>query len=115
MKKSPAILNPELENLLLENIRQAIEAQPVHVIIFQDYNKGVITKSVIEKVIEMATLKNIPVAVDPKKKNFETYKGVQLFKPNLKELREGLKTDFYPTDKTPCRKHCCLAARSRQA
>jgi len=91
-------LNPALESLLLENIRQTIEAQPLHVIIFQDYNKGVITKNIIEKVIEMAALKNIPVAVDPKKKNFETYKGIQLFKPNLKELREGLKTDFSPDD-----------------
>lgn len=93
-------LNPELENLLLESIRQAIEDQAVHVIIFQDYNKGVITKNIIEEVIEMAAAKNIPVAVDPKKKNFETYKGVQLFKPNLKELREGLKTDFPLSDKT---------------
>jgi D-glycero-beta-D-manno-heptose-7-phosphate kinase len=92
-------LNPALENLLLESIRQTIESQSVHVIIFQDYNKGVITKSVIEKVIAMAALKNIPVAVDPKKKNFETYKDIQLFKPNLKELREGLKTDFSPADK----------------
>lgn len=93
-------LNPELENLLLESIRLAIETQQVHVIIFQDYNKGVITKNIIEKVIEMAAAKNIPVAVDPKKKNFETYKGVQLFKPNLKELREGLKMDFPLSDKT---------------
>jgi D-glycero-beta-D-manno-heptose-7-phosphate kinase len=93
-------LNPELENLLLKNIREAIDNEPVHVIIFQDYNKGVITKNIIEKVIEMAAAKNIPVAVDPKKKNFETYKGVQLFKPNLKELREGLKTDFPLSDKT---------------
>jgi len=32
--------------------------------------------------------------VDPKKKHFLRYKGCSLFKPNLKELKEGLKVEF---------------------
>ena len=36
----------------------------------------------------------IPTTVDPKKNNFFNYSGVTLFKPNLKELKEGLKVDF---------------------
>jgi len=65
----------------------------IDAIIFQDYNKGILSKQVIDAVIRKAREKNIPVAVDPKKKNFREYQGVQLFKPNLKELREGLKMD----------------------
>ena len=57
----------------------------VSVIIFQDYNKGVLTSTVIKKIIAAAKSKQIPIAVDPKKDNFWAYQGVDLFKPNLKE------------------------------
>ena len=53
----------------------------------------------ITKIIEIAKRKNIPVTVDPKKRNFTAYKNVDLFKPNLKELKEGLKIDFDNVDK----------------
>ncbi len=89
-----ADLSHEEENLLLEKITLTLKQQEIHVIIFQDYNKGVLTKRIIESVTVQAGEKLIPVVVDPKKKNFETYRGVKLFKPNLKELKEGLKTDF---------------------
>jgi len=62
--------------------------------IFEDYNKGVLTDSVIQNTIKIAKEKDIPTAVDPKKENFLSYKGVSLFKPNLKELKEGLNLNF---------------------
>jgi D-glycero-beta-D-manno-heptose-7-phosphate kinase len=68
------------------------------VIIFEDYDKGTITSDIIIKTIEIAKAHNIPVVVDPKKVNFLNYKGVTLFKPNLKELREGLKMDIDPSN-----------------
>ena len=75
-------------------IEQIINNQNIDVIIFEDYDKGVITKSLIEKVVDLAIKNNIPTTVDPKKVNFMAYKNVSLFKPNLKELKEGLKVDF---------------------
>ena len=60
------------------------------VIILQDYNKGVLSKKMIQAIIAEAKKRNIPVAVDPKKKNFFAYQSVTLFKPNAKELRDGL-------------------------
>lgn len=48
----------------------------------------------IQQVVDIAIKKEIPVAVDPKKKNFNNYNNVTLFKPNLKELKEGLNIDF---------------------
>jgi rfaE bifunctional protein kinase chain/domain len=63
-------------------------------VIFEDYNKGLLTPKLIQKVVELCRSKGIPTCVDPKKKNFLAYKGVSLFKPNLKELREGLKLDI---------------------
>jgi D-glycero-beta-D-manno-heptose-7-phosphate kinase len=64
------------------------------VIVFEDYDKGVLNHDVIKKITAEANRKKIPIAVDPKKKNFIHYKNVDLFKPNLKELKEGLKIDL---------------------
>jgi|WetSurMetagenome_2_1015567.scaffolds.fasta_scaffold66532_3 D-glycero-beta-D-manno-heptose-7-phosphate kinase len=86
-------------NELLENVESIINNEKIDCIIFQDYNKGVITQLLIQRVIGLAKEKNIPVTVDPKNRNFDTYSGVTLFKPNLKELKEGLKTDFNHDDR----------------
>lgn len=63
-------------------------------IIFEDYDKGLIDEELIRKTLEIASVKNIPTIVDPKKKNFFNYSGVSLFKPNLKELLEGLNIEI---------------------
>lgn len=68
------------------------------VAILEDYDKGVLTDRTIAALIALCKKHNVPVAVDPKKRNFFAYRGVDLFKPNLKELREGLKTEVRPGD-----------------
>lgn len=84
----------ESEEIKLNNTIQNIINQGIDGIIFEDYNKGVLTDSVIQNTIKIAKEKDIPTAVDPKKDNFLSYKGVSLFKPNLKELKEGLNLNF---------------------
>jgi rfaE bifunctional protein kinase chain/domain len=81
------------ENLLIEALKTAIE-NGLDAIIFEDYNKGVLSERVITAIIALAKEKNIITSVDPKKTNFFNFKGVTLFKPNLKELKEGLGRDF---------------------
>lgn len=90
------ILLPEEEELLLERIRKLLPR--CHVVIFEDYDKGVLTQRLISETIRMAREKGIPTVVDPKKRNFFAYQQATLFKPNLKELREGLKLDFEKDD-----------------
>ena len=68
------------------------------VVIFEDYDKGVLNEAIIEQCIARARQRNIPTVVDPKKKNFLAYRHCTLFKPNLKELREGLKLEFGEPD-----------------
>lgn len=78
------------EKQLLQSIQQYLDIVKPHVIIFEDYNKGVLTKNIIDTVIGWCRERNIYTTVDPKKKNFFSYKGVTIFKPNLKEVKEGL-------------------------
>jgi rfaE bifunctional protein kinase chain/domain len=81
------------EAALIDKVKSLLNEQ-IDAIIFEDYNKGVLTENVIEQVIALAKAKNVPTTVDPKNKNFFAYKGVTLFKPNLKELKEGVGLKF---------------------
>jgi rfaE bifunctional protein kinase chain/domain len=87
-------ITPAETQQLITLISYIIQHEKIDCILFEDYNKGLITPKLISKVVELAKSKGIPTCVDPKKKNFNAYKGVTLFKPNLKELREGLKLDI---------------------
>ena len=74
-------------------ISYAQQYQPA-LVIFEDYNKGVLTQSLIAKLIAYCKANNIVTAVDPKRKNFFSYKEVDIFKPNLKEVKEALNLIF---------------------
>jgi D-glycero-beta-D-manno-heptose-7-phosphate kinase len=87
-------LNQTDQENLLEKINGIIDTGSIHAIILQDYNKGVLSPDLIRQVIAKAVKSGIPVAVDPKRKNFFEYSHATLFKPNLKELREGLNMDI---------------------
>ena len=78
------------QQILLQKIRSFIQANDPHLIIFEDYNKGVLTESVIHEVIALCRQAGILTAVDPKRKNFFTYHHADIFKPNLKEVKDGL-------------------------
>jgi len=83
-------LPEEIEFALLERVKDFIVNEKPSVMVFEDYNKGVLTENVIQKVIELCKEHQVITTVDPKKKNFFSYKSVDIFKPNLKEVKEGL-------------------------
>ncbi len=91
-------LNSEEINIFREHLIKIIEHKKLDAVIFEDYDKGCITNEIIKSVTEKCKEKNIPTLVDPKKRNFMNYKGVTLFKPNYKELVEGLKKEVDKTD-----------------
>jgi rfaE bifunctional protein kinase chain/domain len=86
-------ITTEESKALIDRVRE-ICTQGIDAIIFEDYNKGVLTPSVIESIVNISQEFDIPTTVDPKKDNFLAFKNVTLFKPNLKELKEGLGRDF---------------------
>ena len=79
------------------HILQIFNLIKIDVIIFQDYNKGVLTCDLIKIIQNEASRRSIPTAVDPKHHNFLEYKNATLFKPNLKEIREAVSFDIAPT------------------
>ncbi|MEY4135245.1 MAG: hypothetical protein RL386_1595 [Bacteroidota bacterium] len=73
--------------LFAEKAARLLRDHNIHVVVFQDYNKGVLFPGNIRMLIAEAQKRGLPTAVDPKFHNFWEFAGVTLFKPNLKEIR----------------------------
>jgi len=82
------------EKKLLAEVYEFIAVQKPDIIIFEDYNKGVLTEKIIQEVISVCRKSKVITAVDPKRKNFFSYQHTDIFKPNLKEVKEGLNLLF---------------------
>ena len=83
-------LTPDQEEKLIDRVKQYINEQSPSAIIFEDYNKGILTEKVIRTIVDLCKAKSVITSVDPKRKHFFDYHGVDIFKPNLKEAREAL-------------------------
>ena len=86
--ESTAFFDGEGESKILQLFEEALDSTDA--IIFQDYDKGVLSPRVIHTVMEAAIQRNIPTLVDPKKRSFFGYNNATVFKPNLNELAAGL-------------------------
>lgn len=89
-------LNEQETKQLIDCVQSILEERTIHVILFQDYNKGVLTPKTIRAITLEAVKRDIPTTVDPKFHNFWEYKHVTLFKPNLKEIRSQMSTAVQP-------------------
>ncbi len=87
-------ISSEDEQLLFNNFTSFAKRYQPALVIFEDYNKGVLTESLINKMTAFCKQNGIVTTVDPKRKNFFSFKGVDIFKPNLKEVKEGLNMLF---------------------
>jgi rfaE bifunctional protein kinase chain/domain len=73
---------------VLAAVRAAVERADA--VVLEDYNKGVLVAAVIEEALAVASRRGIPVVVDPKYRNFFSYRGATIFKPNRRELESAL-------------------------
>ena len=104
-------INAAESKALLDNFYAYVDKEQPALIILEDYNKGVLTAEIIASIIAYCNQKGIPTAVDPKQKNFLAYKNCTLFKPNLKEVKEGLKIEIPNVDQVNMQKvHTALYA-----
>lgn len=94
--ESTEYLNTDEEAAMLKSFGEFLQHEQPQLIIFEDYNKGVLSPRVIATCLDMCKEKGIITAVDPKRKNFFEYRGVDIFKPNLQEARDGLNLPHDP-------------------
>jgi rfaE bifunctional protein kinase chain/domain len=80
-----------LEDELLTRLTDAIDNADI--IVISDYNKGLFSVALTQRLIAAATQSGKKVIVDPKGLNFAKYKGAYLIKPNRKELTEAAKVE----------------------
>ena len=59
-------------------------------LLLEDYNKGLLTPSLIQAAMEAARKRGVPVVVDPKFRQFFNYAGAAVFKPNRREMEAAL-------------------------
>ena len=79
---------------LINRVKNIISTKKIDVVIFEDYDKGLLNANNIQAIVHLLNEKKIPSCVDPKKDNFQNYQGTTLFKPNFKEFTSGLKEDI---------------------
>ncbi len=91
-RESTAPLSRDEESKLADALSSVIGS--LDALICQDYNKGVLTPSVIGSLIEACKTAGVPVSVDPKFENFFSFRGCSLFKPNVRELESALGRRF---------------------
>jgi rfaE bifunctional protein kinase chain/domain len=92
-------LYTEEEHPFIDLVLRFLQREKPQVLIFEDYNKGVLKENVIRRITDHCREIGIITAVDPKRKNFLAYKHVTIFKPNLKEIREGLHLPLHDVSK----------------
>jgi rfaE bifunctional protein kinase chain/domain len=97
-KEITDFITKDLESALKKRIKKIITENKIDALIFQDYDKGVLTPDIIEKITNLTVEFNIPTLVDPKKRSFDRYDDVTMFKPNFKELVEGMNIDLKKGD-----------------
>lgn len=91
-------IDNDLEKKVFDRIKKILDQQQIDIIIFVDYDKGLITQWLIKSIVKLAKSKGILTVADPKNRNFNHYQHVDLFKPNFKEFKDGLKIQIEKTD-----------------
>ncbi len=86
-------ISDDLKDIILSRISQIIDNEEIDILIFEDYDKGVLSPELIHKITALCRQNKIKTTVDPKKRNFDAYRDITLFKPNLKEFCEGCKIE----------------------
>ena len=95
-RESTDSLTGHAQEALLHEIALLLRSGAPDLVLLQDYNKGVLTPTVIEKTLSLCHEAGIAVAVDPKAANFWSYRGVDLFKPNLREIQQQCDFKIHP-------------------
>lgn len=73
------------ENKILDNLKDLFNMK-IDLVVISDYDKGLLTKNIVNEVKYLSDINNVRIIVDPKPDNIELYRDTYLLKPNLNEL-----------------------------
>lgn len=92
-QESTAAISPDVEVQVWDKIVSILPA--VEVVIISDYAKGLLTETLLSRLISDARAANKIVIIDPKGKDYSRYRGASLVTPNRREAAEAcnLETD----------------------
>jgi D-beta-D-heptose 7-phosphate kinase/D-beta-D-heptose 1-phosphate adenosyltransferase len=76
-----------IQDALLEALRREMPA--CHALVVSDYQKGVVTRPLLERLLPLARRRRVPVLVDPKLRHFRLYRRVTVVTPNQTEAEEA--------------------------
>tara|TARA_Y100001960_G_scaffold28885_1_gene25255 strand:- start:6978 stop:8438 length:1461 start_codon:yes stop_codon:yes gene_type:complete len=83
-KEKTDFIDKKIENKIFNYSKKRI--LKTDVVIISDYNKGLITKNLLKRIVSFANKNKKPVIIDPKSTDFDKYKGATIVTPNIKEL-----------------------------
>ena len=80
-------LNTDIQKRIISYCKRIFS--DIHAIILSDYDKGLLSRELVEEVIALCKKGKKPVIVDPKIENMDIYKEVTMVTPNQKEAGEA--------------------------
>ncbi|MDQ3232737.1 MAG: D-glycero-beta-D-manno-heptose 1-phosphate adenylyltransferase [Pseudobdellovibrionaceae bacterium] len=80
-----------------DELYQYVEKQNWDVMLLSDYGKGGLPREFLQRLIQLARQRQVPVVVDPKGKDYSQYAGATLVTPNRKEACDALGLDNQPS------------------
>jgi len=83
----------KLTSAMESEILSHIKAIHPDILVLSDYQKGILTKNFLRKILDLADSFPIQTIVDPKLEDFSAYKGASLITPNLIEARRALRLE----------------------
>lgn len=99
-REKTAPISSRLTDRLFEYVEHLTNSKPIQMVLFQDYDKGVLSGSLIQQITALCKEKNIATAADPKFENFWEYQGLDLFKPNLREAQKAFEGSSISTEQS---------------
>lgn len=89
-RESRRLVGADIENRIIERLKSALSE--AHAFVVSDYDKGVVTPRILNEVLPIA-YGRIPVLIDPKLRNFDSYRPATLITPNHHEALKMSNTE----------------------
>ena len=86
-EETTASIEAKVAEALLERITALLDT--IDVIVLSDYAKGVLSDTVLARVLELAAARHCMVIADPKRADFAAYRGATVLTPNEAEIQLG--------------------------